>query len=108
MIKRPFKPRDLIIDNYGFKAIVVDLGPKWPGDKFAARQDDARVRDPALVTKWWNVIPLGGGSGVAPEALSELLGEAPPEAVAEAAKAAMPAGVAALRRLFPELFPESP
>ena len=103
MPTRAIKPRDLIIDNYGRKSIVVERHSAPLGEKWLARQKDTRMRDPSL-TLWWRIQPLTGGSGYTPDARSELVGEATPETVFAAVLAASPAGANALRALFPELY----
>lgn len=101
---RALRPRDLVLDNLGSEAILVERAPV-PSPKWLARQSDTRLRACGRA-RWWSVLWLSGGAGLAPERYSELVREATVADVRCAAACATPAGVTLLLKLFPEIAKE--
>ncbi len=98
---RALRPRDLVLDNLGSEAILVER-VKAPSPKWLARQSDTRLRACGRA-RWWSALWLSGGAGLAPERYSELVREATVADVRCAAACATPAGVTQLLQLFPEI-----
>jgi hypothetical protein len=62
------KPGILVRDNYHREGIVVGEEPR-PSREWIAEQVDQQPASLPLETRWWAVLPLGGGMVLAPEPL---------------------------------------
>jgi hypothetical protein len=95
------KPRDLIIDNWGREAIVVERIPK-PTSSWLADQTDSRMREVPFDTTWWKVLGIRGGAGAVAEPLAKFVREATIEDAMRAIEYANEAAMRTIASLFPE------